>query len=57
MTEAQSAAAPAILVVEDATADHQQVRAIGSLTRADADQWLMSAIDGKPQNGVAFGSA
>jgi DNA-binding NarL/FixJ family response regulator len=59
MTEAQSAAAPALMVVEDATAP-QRVRAIGCLTRADADQWLVSALeraDGKPQNGVALGTA
>jgi hypothetical protein len=52
MSEAQSAASPNLLVVED-----ERVRAIGSLTRADADQWLMAAFDGKPQNGVAIGSA
>jgi DNA-binding NarL/FixJ family response regulator len=61
MTEAQSAAAPALMVVEDATAEHEPVRAIGCLTRADADQWLMSAFEHaevKPSsNGVAIGSA
>jgi DNA-binding NarL/FixJ family response regulator len=54
MSEAQSAAAPAVLVVEDA--DRQRVRAIASFTRADADQWLISALDrtdSKPQNGLA----
>jgi DNA-binding NarL/FixJ family response regulator len=56
MTEAQSAASPALLVVEDVTGE-RRVRAIGCLTRADADQWLMSAFDAKPQIGVAFGSA
>jgi DNA-binding NarL/FixJ family response regulator len=56
MTEAQAAPSPAMLVVEDASMPAARVRAVGCLTRADADQWLVSALERpevKPQNGVA----
>ena len=51
LSEAESAAAPSLLMVDD----NQRVRAIASLTRADADQWLVSSLDrpeSKP-NGTA----
>ncbi|HXU80144.1 MAG TPA: response regulator transcription factor [Polyangia bacterium] len=42
LSEAQSAAAPALMMVEDGVG---RVRAVGNLTRSDADQWLLSAVD------------